>query len=444
MKKIISLILAMATAIMAINFAMAEDKTIIEIESINANSGDTISVPIKVTNNTNGVATISLTIDYDSNLLTYENYEKGIYQAETIVNSKTAGQLIVGTMSVSNFTGDGTLFTFNFKVNDNADKNVVSELKLDVSEYYYLDSNYDSIPVDRTVNNGMVYINKSGDDTTTTETSTTTTEITTEIATTETTTITTETSTESTTVIESTTVKAETSTEITSAKEETTITTEKQTETTTTETTTAKAETMTSTDVTTETTTTKIAYCPSSGGGGGGGGVSYRPATTTTTATTESTTESVTVEETTEVTTIAVITKDVKVSVGSNIIYVGDDEFTIDAESYIQTSSNSTMVPLRFVAVAICNSDVENADNSNIISWDAATKTATITYSGNIIKFSAGSYAMTINNVEKTMENGVKAEIKDGRMYIPFRALGNALGVDVDWIAESKTAVYKA
>ena len=29
------------------------------------------------------------------------------------------------------------------------------------------------------------------------------------------------------------------------------------------------------------------------------------------------------------------------------------------------------------------------------------------------------------------MENGVKAEIKDSRMYIPFRALGNALGAYV-------------
>ena len=40
------------------------------------------------------------------------------------------------------------------------------------------------------------------------------------------------------------------------------------------------------------------------------------------------------------------------------------------------------------------------------------------------------------------MENNVKAEIKDGRMYIPFRALGKALDVNVTWEAETKTAIY--
>ena len=51
---------------------------------------------------------------------------------------------------------------------------------------------------------------------------------------------------------------------------------------------------------------------------------------------------------------------------------------------------------------------------------------------------------MTINNNPQIMENGVKAEIKDSRMFIPFRALGRALGVQVDWNAETKTAIYKA
>lgn len=27
-------------------------------------------------------------------------------------------------------------------------------------------------------------------------------------------------------------------------------------------------------------------------------------------------------------------------------------------------------------------------------------------------------------------------------MFVPFRALGNALGVDVEWDADTKTAIY--
>ena len=49
---------------------------------------------------------------------------------------------------------------------------------------------------------------------------------------------------------------------------------------------------------------------------------------------------------------------------------------------------------------------------------------------------------MIVNGKQIQMDNGVNAEIKDNRMYIPFRALGNALGVKVDWDAESKTAIF--
>ena len=49
---------------------------------------------------------------------------------------------------------------------------------------------------------------------------------------------------------------------------------------------------------------------------------------------------------------------------------------------------------------------------------------------------------MVIDGTAITMENGVKAEIVDGRMFVPFRALGTALGVPVSWDAETRTAIY--
>ncbi len=198
-------------------------------------------------------------------------------------------------------------------------------------------------------------------------------------------------------------------------------------------------ESTTAADITTETTTVR-----STSGGGGGGGSSSVSATTTTT-TTEATTETTTdvIETTTEATTASVISNDVKVSIGSNTVVVGDNSYTMDAASYIQASSNSTLVPLRFVAIAILGDDIENADNSSIIGWNAATKTASITANGNVIQFTANSNIMNINGNSVSMDNGVIAEITDGRMYIPFRALGNALGVDVDWDSDTKTAIYK-
>ncbi|MBQ9605179.1 MAG: copper amine oxidase N-terminal domain-containing protein, partial [Firmicutes bacterium] len=74
------------------------------------------------------------------------------------------------------------------------------------------------------------------------------------------------------------------------------------------------------------------------------------------------------------------------------------------------------------------------------------SKTATILYAaGNgqkIIQFQAGSNIMVVDGTSIPMENGVVAEITDSRMFVPFRALGQALGVPVDWDAETRTAIY--
>ncbi len=224
------------------------------------------------------------------------------------------------------------------------------------------------------------------------------------------------------------------------------------TTTTTTTTTTTEATTETTTS-TTETTTKKTS---SGGSGGGGGGGSSSSSATTTTATT--TTEATTVEEETEASTeeeteavteeadstagISSVSGEIKVTIGSNVVYVNENAYNMEAVPYIQSESNSTLVPLRFVAVAIIGGNVDDADLSSIVTWYADTKTASITSGDNIISFTAGSSYMTVNGEQILMNNGVSAEITDGRMFIPFRALGEALGVSVDWDAESKTAIY--
>ena len=50
---------------------------------------------------------------------------------------------------------------------------------------------------------------------------------------------------------------------------------------------------------------------------------------------------------------------------------------------------------------------------------------------------------MLANDSEIPMPNGAAAEINNGRMFVPFRALGDALGVQTDWESDTKTAVYR-
>lgn len=138
----------------------------------------------------------------------------------------------------------------------------------------------------------------------------------------------------------------------------------------------------------------------------------------------------------------------VEVTIGESTIKRDGEDVEMDVAPYIQPSSNSTMVPLRFVSIAIGvdTNNVNSADDSSKVMWDANTKTATILYaSGNgqkIVQFTAGSNTMVIDGTAVPMENGVVAEIQDSRMFVPFRALGQALGVPVTWNADTKTAIY--
>ena len=136
----------------------------------------------------------------------------------------------------------------------------------------------------------------------------------------------------------------------------------------------------------------------------------------------------------------------VKVTIGEKTVMIGNKAVDMGVAPYIQPTSNSTMVPLRFVSLALGVDNVENADGSDKISFDPNTKTATIFYGAGtgqkIIQFQAGSNIMNVDGNKIAMEYGVKAEIKDQRMFVPFRALGTALGVDVQWDENTKTAIY--
>ncbi|MGN1317833.1 MAG: copper amine oxidase N-terminal domain-containing protein [Lachnospirales bacterium] len=159
--------------------------------------------------------------------------------------------------------------------------------------------------------------------------------------------------------------------------------------------------------------------------------------------TSESTTEETTEEGTESVETNdnEYLTKNVKVQIGNNEVIIGSESYVVDAMPYIQYTTGSTLVPLRFVALAVSGGDVDTSEG-DVVKWDAATKTAIVNYNGNTIAFTAGSSEMIVNSDVISMANGAVAEISGNRMYIPFRALGDALGVDVDWDSDTKTATY--
>ncbi len=200
---------------------------------------------------------------------------------------------------------------------------------------------------------------------------------------------------------------------------------------------------------------------PSSGGNGGGGG--RGPAQTqksasekstesaTKTAVTEAATEAVSSDANTDndtdvntagTPTVPNTVQNVSVNIGSTKISVNGKEIDMGVAPYIQASSNSTLVPLRFVAVALAGGDASDADTSSIISWDGVKKQAAVSYGTSKAVFTAGSNTIEVNGAPIAMDYGVVAEIKDDRMFIPFRAIGDFLGAKVSWDSTTKTASY--
>lgn len=88
-------------------------------------------------------------------------------------------------------------------------------------------------------------------------------------------------------------------------------------------------------------------------------------------------------------------------------------------------SANRTMVPIRVVS--------ENLGAK--VSWDQSTQTATIDGS---IKLKIGSSVIETPYGQITMDTNTA--VKEGRTYIPFRFIGNALGYDVNWTGSTNTA----
>ena len=124
-------------------------------------------------------------------------------------------------------------------------------------------------------------------------------------------------------------------------------------------------------------------------------------------------------------------TTKVVVPVGEKYVISGETKQEIPVPAYIN-ADGYTMLPLRAVSVAL-------GINSNNVLWDQASRTATVMYGSKIISMTYGQKVVYVNAAPIPAATSV--EIKDGRMFLGLRDLGNALGVtDITWDQATKTA----
>ena len=91
----------------------------------------------------------------------------------------------------------------------------------------------------------------------------------------------------------------------------------------------------------------------------------------------------------------------------------------------------STLVPMRFLFEQM-GADVE---------WDSETQTATATIDNKAVTFSIDNVNARINNKPAKMD--VPARLVNGKTMVPLRFLSENMGYDVDWDADSRTAIVR-
>ena len=116
-------------------------------------------------------------------------------------------------------------------------------------------------------------------------------------------------------------------------------------------------------------------------------------------------------------------------------VYAGDISVNLDGEN-VEFAAQSpiiiegrTLIPLRGVFEKL----------GYEIGWDSDTKTATFVKELTIVKVTANAHQLTVGG--KAFELDVPAQIINGSMMLPLRAVGEATGLYVDWDSETKTVV---
>ena len=113
----------------------------------------------------------------------------------------------------------------------------------------------------------------------------------------------------------------------------------------------------------------------------------------------------------------------------TNITYNGK-KVNSDVPPYVK--DGRTLAPIRAILEALGMN----------VSWDEATKTAIAVKADISISVSINSNIAIVNGIQKALD--VPAEITNGRTFVPVRFFAEALNMNVDWDAYTKTVIIES
>ena len=136
------------------------------------------------------------------------------------------------------------------------------------------------------------------------------------------------------------------------------------------------------------------------------------------------------------------LAQEVRVAIGETYYTVNGMPVEMDVAAFIDPTSDSTFVPLRFIANAFGLNDDRD------IVWDDHNRTVTLILpTGRVVQFQVDSSIMLDNGAPRNVVNArgeaISPMIQDGRTFLPFRFLGEVVfGVEVAWEADTQTAIF--
>lgn len=130
---------------------------------------------------------------------------------------------------------------------------------------------------------------------------------------------------------------------------------------------------------------------------------------------------------------VAAAQKPLTMFIGATNYMVGGQPAVTDAAPFIE--NGRTYVAVRPIGDAL----------GATIDWDAATQTVTLTKPGEVVTIVIGAATIKVDRAGVVTEypTDAPAQIKNGRTYLPFRAIGEAMGYEVNYDAATQSVSFK-
>lgn len=116
----------------------------------------------------------------------------------------------------------------------------------------------------------------------------------------------------------------------------------------------------------------------------------------------------------------------VQMKIGNNTMLVDGNAVVLDTAPYIDSKSGRTLVPVRAIAEAF----------GARVDWDPETKRVTVVLDKTIFAMTIGSKTAMLNGKAVALEQ--EPVVSKGRTMVPFRAVAENLGAEVDWNGSDK------